>query len=178
MERSLVLAGGCFWCVESDLRHLDGVLDVVSGYSGDSAESANYSAVCSNSTLHREVILVTYDDSVVSFRDVVEFFLDKIDVTDVDGQFADRGRQYQPVVYYESEDERLLSVEVLNALTESGMYDKPVVVLVEPRVEFYPAEENHQRYAEKNPTHYHMYKVGSGRLSHQQRVCELRKKYK
>ncbi len=105
-EKTLILAGGCFWCVEHDLRHAEGVLNVVSGYTGDTRENANYETVSAHLTKHRESIEITYDSSITTYRALVQFFLDHIDPTDNTGQFADRGYQYEPVIYYENTDEK------------------------------------------------------------------------
>ena len=174
MEKSIIVAGGCFWCVEHDLLNLPGVLAATSGYSGDTKEKANYKDVCSGKTKHREVVLVSYDDSRTTVRQILDYFLDMIDPTDPNGQFADRGYQYHPVVYYNNEEEKEIVKKALKELDDSGIYDKPVAVYVEPRSDFYPAEEYHQGYASKNKHQYDRYKAGSGRSRFQERVCQIR----
>jgi methionine-S-sulfoxide reductase len=159
MTKSLIIAGGCFWCVEHDLQEAPGVLAVTSGYSGGETENPTYE----NHKGHREVALVEYDDEKTSYKKLLQFFIDHIDPTDDGGQFADRGESYRTAIYYEHEDEKDIAESVLKELDDSHVYDKPHAVDVLPRKPFYKAEEYHQNYAEKNPTHYALYRQGSGR---------------
>lgn len=170
MTKSLILAGGCFWCVEHDLRDAPGVLSVTSGYSGGESDTPTYD----NHDGHREVVLVEYDDTKTSYKKIIQFFIDHIDPTDTGGQFADRGETYKTAIYYETEDEQRIAQSVLEELDASGVYDKPHVVEVLPRKPFYKAEEYHQQYAEKNPIHYGMYRMGSGREEFVNRTCQIR----
>ncbi len=170
MTKTLVLAGGCFWCVEHDLREAEGVVNVTSGYSGGESENPTYE----NHTGHREVVLVEYDDSKTSYKKLLQFFIDHIDPTDDGGQFADRGESYRTAIYYETDEERKLAQGVLDELDVSGVYEKPHAVDLVPRKPFYQAEEYHQEYAEKNPTHYALYRSGSGREDFVNRTCQIR----
>ena len=172
---SVVLAGGCFWCLEKDLTGLAGVLSVLSGYMGGSADDAHYKAVCSHATNHREVVQVEYAPQQISYQELIRHFLLAIDPTDSAGQFADRGRQYQPVIYTHGQEEAAWAQSALEAFSALGVHAVPLAVAVEPRTEFYPAEDYHQRYAEKNADHYHAYRVGSGR-EHFVNACRI--KYK
>ena len=104
MTKTLVLAGGCFWCVEHDLREAEGVVNVTSGYSGGESENPTYESHAG----HREVVLVEYDDSKTSYKKLLQFFIDHIDPTDDGGQFADRGESYRTAIYYETDEERKL----------------------------------------------------------------------
>lgn len=169
-----VLAGGCFWCVEHDLRGLVGVLDVVSGYSGGSKKDPTYSDVVSETTGHKEAVLVTYDPSVLSYRHLLQFLIDHIDPTDADGQFADRGESYAPAIFYAMPEEREIAEDVLAELDASGIYNKLSVVELLPRASFYAAEEEHQRFAEKRPLQYGMYHAGSGREAFVANTCKIR----
>lgn len=169
-----VLAGGCFWCVEHDLRALEGVIEVVSGYSGGTTENPSYYDVLSETTGHREAVEVTYDPSILSYRHLLQFFVDHIDPTDVEGQFADRGESYTPAIFYASEEEQDIAESVLTELDASGVYAEPHAVRVLPRQTFYPAEEEHQNYADKNPLGYSMYRQGSGREGFVQKTCRIR----
>lgn len=170
MTKSLILAGGCFWCVEHDLRVAPGVLHVTSGYSGGENTSPTYE----NHTGHREVVLVEYDDSQTSYKKLLQFFIDHIDPTDAGGQFGDRGDSYTTAIFYETDEEKLTAENVLNELNTSGVYEAPAVVEVLPRKPFYKAEEYHQEYAEKNPVRYGLYRQGSGREDFVQRTCAIR----
>jgi methionine-S-sulfoxide reductase len=170
MTKSLILAGGCFWCVEHDMRTADGVVSVVSGYAGGESTNPTYE----NHTGHREVVLVEYDDTKTSFKKLVQYFLDHIDPTDDGGQFADRGESYKTGIFFDSEEEERVAQALLAELDESHVYDRPVTVEVLPRKTFYKAEEYHQDYAEKNPMHYSIYRQGSGREGFVQKTCAIR----
>lgn len=169
-----VFAGGCFWCVEHDFHEAPGVMSVRSGYSGGTTENPTYDEVSHTETGHREVVEVTYDSSITSYKKLCQFFLDHIDPTDTTGQFADRGRSYQSAIFYANEDEKEVAEGVLNELAESKVYEKPVTVAILERSPFYLAEEYHQNYAEKNPAHYAMYRKGSGREDFVNRTCAIR----
>jgi methionine-S-sulfoxide reductase len=172
-ESKIVLAGGCFWCIENDMRALEGVLEVVSGYTGDTAEKALYPLVSSGATKHREAVLVSFDAEIASFRMIVQFFLDHIDAGDGGGQFYDRGYQYEPVLYYKNQEEKKICEESLYELAESGLYDS-IGVKIEEEKPFYRAEEYHQKYAGKNPEHYNSYKEASGRAAFVIKTCTIR----
>ncbi|HUC88687.1 MAG TPA: peptide-methionine (S)-S-oxide reductase MsrA [Candidatus Paceibacterota bacterium] len=170
----VIFAGGCFWCVEHDLREANGVINVVSGYTGGDESTATYEQVSSHATKHREAVEVEYDSLKTSFKKLTQFFLDHIDPTDNGGQFGDRGENYQTVIYYSSDAEKEIAEDLLKELDESHMYDKPHVVKVEKVMPFYKAEEYHQRYAEKNPEKYEAYHKGSGREYFVNRTCAIR----
>ncbi len=170
MTKSLILAGGCFWCVEHDLHDAPGVTSVTSGYSGGESTDPTYE----NHTGHREVVLAEYDDEKTSYKKLLQFFIDHIDPTDTGGQFGDRGESYRTAIYYENEEERKVAQSVLGELNESHVYDAPSEVDILPRKEFYKAEEYHQNYAEKNPLRYGMYRQGSGREGFITKTCAIR----
>jgi peptide methionine sulfoxide reductase msrA/msrB len=184
--KTAIFAGGCFWCIEHDFRDAHGVTSVVSGYTGGSTENPTYEEVSHRNTGHREGVEVTYDIEKTNFKKLCQFFLDHIDPTDTTGQFADKGESYKSAIYFETEEpdrpdepgrsggEKLIAESLLNELAESGVYEKPVTVELLPRKTFYPAEEYHQNYAEKNPGHYAMYRKGSGREDFVNRTCAIR----
>lgn len=174
MATTAILGGGCFWCVEHDLRNLSGVLEVVSGYSGGDLTNPTYEDVVTETTGHREVVQVTYDPDMLSYRQLLQFFLDHIDPTDPGGQFADRGESYTPAIFYATPAEHETALSVLAELDASGIYDAPHAVAVLPRAPFYPAEDYHQDYAGKNPLHYDLYRRGSGREGFVQKTCAIR----
>ncbi|MDI9325417.1 MAG: peptide-methionine (S)-S-oxide reductase MsrA [Alphaproteobacteria bacterium] len=174
MTEKLILAGGCFWCVESDLKKIDGVMTVTSGYTGGDKNHATYEDVCSHNTTHREAVEVVYDSSKTSAKQIIQFFLDHIDPTDGGGQFADRGHQYEPVIYYKDDAEKQIAHEALQELEASGIYEKPIAVKLEEVKPFFEAEEYHQNYSEKNKGHYMLYRKGSGREDQVARVCQIR----
>ncbi len=170
MTKSLIVAGGCFWCVEHDLHEAEGVLLVTSGYSGGESDSPTYE----NHSGHREVVHVEYDSEKTSYKKVLQFFIDHIDPTDTGGQFGDRGESYKTAIYYENDEEKIIAEKVLEELNQSQVYDTPSTVDILPRMTFYKAEEYHQNYADKNPLHYSMYRTGSGREGFVSKTCQIR----
>jgi methionine-S-sulfoxide reductase len=170
MAQSLILAGGCFWCVEHDLREAEGVLEVISGYSGGENTTPTYES----HTGHKEVVLVTYDNTKTSYKKILQYFIDHIDPTDEGGQFGDRGSSYTSAIYYQTQDEMIIAHAVLQELNDSHLYDGEAKVELLPRKEFYKAEEYHQNYADKNPLRYGLYRQGSGREAFVQKTCQIR----
>lgn len=179
MNKSVIFAGGCFWCVEHDLREILGVISVTSGYSGGHTENPTYAQVCSETTGHRESVEVVYNSEQVSFKKLCQFFLDHIDPTDAGGQFFDRGESYKTAIFYADEDEKVVAESLLEELKESGLYaDKKITVDILPKKTFYAAEDYHQNYAEKNPAHYGAYAQGSGRIQFVAQTCSVREQKK
>jgi len=155
------LAGGCFWCVASDMKKLPGIIRVVSGYAGGSGKNPTYESYMAQG--HLEAVQVHYDPKVVTYEQILHYFLKHIDPTDAGGQFADRGPGYRSAVFYNDEAERKMAAGALQALAASGKFDKPIVTELKPFMGFYPAEDYHQDYDEKNPLRYRAYRSGSGR---------------
>jgi len=156
-------AGGCFWCTESDLRKAVGVIEVISGYSGGHVDNPTYSDVTSETSGHREAVKVYYDDSVTNFEELTHYHLMHIDPTDGGGQFYDRGESYEPVIFYTSEDEKVVAEKAVRELDESKLFEKPIAVKVIEFKNFYTAEEYYQKYAENNNANYCVYRDASGR---------------
>jgi len=150
--RAAVLAGGCFWCVEAVFERLEGVTDVVSGYAGGEAETADYRTVCSGRTGHAEAVQVTYDPSRISYGQLLKiFFAVAHDPTQLDGQGADIGPQYRSAIFHADEEERRVAQAYVEQLERAGVFDGRIVTTLEPLEAFYPAEEHHQDYAARNP---------------------------
>ncbi|MFV8570005.1 peptide-methionine (S)-S-oxide reductase MsrA [Marinobacter sp. SBS5] len=148
----VVLAGGCFWCVEAVFLAIDGVTRVESGYAGGSADTANYEAVCTGTTGHAEVVDVHYDPAKVRFGELLRvFFSVAHDPTQVNRQGNDVGTQYRSAVFYETEEQKKLAETYIRQLNESGVYSAPVATTLEPLEAFYPAEAQHQNFAARNP---------------------------
>ena len=145
------LGGGCFWCIDTIFRQLAGVEKVDSGYAGGTVPNPSYRDVCSGATGHAEVIQVTFDPSVLSFRDLLGVFFTVHDPTTPDRQGADVGTQYRSVVLYHSEEQRATTEEVIDELTRNKVWDDPIVTQVVPFTKFYPAEQYHQDYYSQNP---------------------------
>ena len=147
----IVLAGGCFWCTEAALEQLVGVSDVLSGYAGGAKETANYKRVCGGDTGHAEVIRVTYDPAIISLDQLLSVFFDAHDPTTLNRQGADVGTQYRSAIFYADETQQQAAQAKIAELTEKEHFASPIVTTLEPLVEFFPAEDYHQGYAQLNP---------------------------
>lgn len=156
-------AGGCFWCMVHPFEKMEGVTQVTAGYTGGDTVNPTYKEVCSQRTGHYEAVQVRYKPEAVRYEELLEVFWKQIDPTDAGGQFHDRGPSYKTAIFFHDEEQRIKAEASKKALGESGKFDRPIATEILPAAEFYPAEEYHQRYHEKNPTHYQLYRVGSGR---------------
>jgi len=154
-------AGGCFWCVESDFEKIPAVKDVLSGYMGGTTENPTYEDYSAGG--HKEVVKVLYDPTVTNYRDLVHHLLRHIDPTDDEGSFRDRGKQYAPAIYYQTDEEKQNAENILAELAVSGRFTKKLSVPVLPATQFFPAEAYHQKYSEKNILRYSQYRKASGR---------------
>ncbi|MEZ8104926.1 peptide-methionine (R)-S-oxide reductase MsrB [Vibrio cortegadensis] len=159
----ITLAGGCFWCTESDLEKLDGVVDVVSGYSGGSLENPTYKQVSSGKSGHIEVIEVTYDPKSVGYEQVLDYFFRHIDPTDAKGSFVDRGAHYRPAIFYTNQQQFNTAKRFIAEIDEAKIYDKPLATELIKFEKFWPAEEYHQDYYKKSKVRYNYYRYASGR---------------
>ncbi|OCH48856.1 peptide-methionine (R)-S-oxide reductase MsrB [Aliivibrio fischeri] len=157
------LAGGCFWCTESDLEKLDGMVDVVSGYSGGTLENPTYKQVSSGTSGHIEVIQVTFDPKVVSYEQILDHLFRHIDPTDNKGSFVDRGPQYRPAIFYHNEDQKVIAQNFMKDIDAAGIFPKPLATELIEYKTFWPAEAYHQDYYKRNPIRYKYYRHGSGR---------------
>ncbi|MEJ8800818.1 peptide-methionine (S)-S-oxide reductase MsrA [Pontibacter sp. H249] len=157
-------AGGCFWCMVKPFHKWDGVISIISGYTGGHTENPTYKEVCSDTTGHYEAVQITFDPSIISYKEILEVFWEQIDPTDAGGQFGDRGSSYQTAVFYHNEEQKKQAEESKKELDESGRFSSPIVTPILPAQKFWPAEEYHQDYYQKNPAHYKMYSIGSGRV--------------
>ncbi len=160
-----IFAGGCFWCMVKPFDQWDGVESVVSGYTGGHTKNPTYRDVTTGLTGHTEAVEITYNPEEISYETLLEVYWNSMDPTDADGQFGDRGSSYRPVIYYTSEEQRHLAEKSKKDLDESGRFNAPIVVPIEPAETFYEAEDYHQDYYLKNPEHYNRYAHGSGRVA-------------
>ena len=156
-------AGGCFWCTESDLEKIDGVKEVISGYTGGQKMNPTYEEVSMGGTGHAEAVQVHYDPSVVTYKALLDVFWRHINPTDAGGQFVDRGSQYRSEIFYHTEAQKQDALASKKALEDSRVFDKPIVTHITKFEKFYPAEEYHQDYYKKNSNRYTYYRWGSGR---------------
>jgi len=151
-RRAIVLAGGCFWCVEAVYRDLKGVLAVRPGYAGDRAETADYKTVCSGMTNHAEVVEVVYDPAVIALGQILKiFFSIAHDPTQKDRQGNDVGRQYRSAIFYADDEQRRIAEAYAAQLTRAGVYDRPITTEIVPLEKFFEAEDYHHDYAARNP---------------------------
>jgi len=155
--------GGCFWCMEPPFDKLGGVKSTISGYTGGSTESPTYKQVSAGTTGHTEVVQVTYDPSIVSYKTLLKTFWRSMDPTDANGQFVDQGSQYRPAIFFHSEKQKVEALASKAELQKSKVFDKEIVVEVTALNKFYPAEDYHQDFYKKSPIRYKFYRYNSGR---------------
>jgi peptide methionine sulfoxide reductase msrA/msrB len=170
-------AGGCFWCMEPPFEELQGVADVITGYTGGDVENPSYEQVCSGTTGHYEAVQIKYDPAAISYEKLLDVFWRHIDPTDDGGQFADRGLQYQTAVFYHDDAQKKAAEASKTALDNSGRFDKPVATKILPYSVFYPAEDYHQDYYKKSSTRYYLYKKASGREDYLEELWDDTKSY-
>lgn len=145
------LGGGCFWCLEAVYRETEGVISAVSGYMGGPSANPTYKQVCTGTSGHVEVVQVTFDPGVISYRDVLEIFFVIHDPTTLNSQGNDHGPQYRSVILYNSPAQLATAEEMIAELTREDAYGRPIVTTLEPVSMFYPAEDYHQDYFANNP---------------------------
>ncbi len=166
-------AGGCFWCMEPIFRIQKGVKDAIVGYSGPVASRATgaggmiknptYDQVSTGKTGYRESIQITFDPKLTPYEKLLDIYWRNIDPTDEGGQFADRGDQYIPTIYFHDENQRRAAEKSRADLDKSNRFGKPIATQILRYRNFYPGEEEHQRYYQKRPLRYNLYHEGSGR---------------
>lgn len=161
--QKIVLAGGCFWCTESEFNHTEGVMSAVSGYAESDASNPRYEQVGSGEVKAREAVEVIYDPKKITTEKILEIYWKHIDPTDPNGQFADQGYSYTTAIYYTSDEQRSVAEMQKKRIDESKKFASKVVTPILPFVNFYPAEEYHQDYKDKNPVRYAAYREASGR---------------
>ena len=156
----VVLAGGCFWCLEHDLESLEGISSVKSGYSGGDLQRPNYE----NHYGHQEVVLVNYDSEVVNLSELLRLYFRNIDPLDGEGQFCDRGDSYRPVIFFNnSDEENVANKAILSASKELGVPLEKIYVELKPKSKFWIAENYHQDFADRNEFKYKFYRFSCGR---------------
>jgi peptide-methionine (S)-S-oxide reductase len=149
--KEATFGAGCFWCVEACFKDLNGVVSVMSGYSGGHIKNPAYKEVCLGVTGHAEVARVEYNDAIISFEELLEVFWFVHNPTTLNRQGNDIGDQYRSVIFYHDDEQKKLSEEFKAKLDESGAWDDPVVTEISPLINFYPAENYHHDYFENNP---------------------------
>ena len=170
-KETATLAGGCFWCLEAVFDNLQGVLDVVSGYSGGHVPNPTYSEVTSGRTGHAEVVQVTFDPSIISFAEILEVFFTIHDPTTLNRQGADVGTQYRSAVFYHTPEQKRVTEQFIASLEGEQAWENPIVTQVEPFKAFYTAEAYHQEYFANNSRQPYCQMVVAPK------VAKFRKKY-
>ena len=145
------LAGGCFWCIEAVFDELNGVVSVESGYSWGRIDNPSYQAVCTGMTGHAEVVQVTFDPSVISFRDILRVFFTVHDPTTLNRQGADAGTQYRSAIFYHDEEQKMVAEEVIREIAAEKLWNNPIVTELAKFEKFFVAEDYHQEYFVNNP---------------------------
>jgi peptide-methionine (S)-S-oxide reductase len=150
-QRTLVLASGCFWCVEAMFESLEGVIDVTSGYAGGTAETATYEQVSSGRTGHAESVRITYDASKITMAQLLQVFFTMHDPTTLDRAGPDHGHQYRSAIFPDGPEQRKVAEAYIEQLKTARIYFDPIVTTIEPLTTFYPAEAYHQDYVKRHP---------------------------
>jgi len=165
------LAGGCFWCLEAVYDELNGVEDVVSGYSGGTIPNASYEMVCTGTTGHAEVVQLTFDPRIISFKEILEVFFTIHDPTTLNRQGSDVGTQYRSAVFYHTPEQRAAAEQMIADLDAAHVWDAPIVTELKSFEKFYPAEGYHQEYFKRNPNQ------GYCRVVISPKVAKFRKRF-
>ncbi|WP_392562394.1 peptide-methionine (S)-S-oxide reductase MsrA [Orbus sturtevantii] len=158
-------AGGCFWCMVKPFDHYDGVISVISGYTGGHVKNPTYEQVCAGKTGHTEAVQITFEPNKISYNQLLDIFWQQIDPTDGKGQFADRGDSYRPAIFYHNLQQEQQAIASKQRLQQSGRFTQPIAVAIEAAKPFYPAEQYHQQFYQKQPDHYQRYHQLSGRAA-------------
>lgn len=161
--RSMVVAGGCFWCVESDYDKVSGVVETVSGYTGGTVDNPTYKQVSGQGTGHYEAVQITYDADQVTYRQLIDMFWRTVDPTDAGGQFCDRGPSYRTAVFAANQSEA--DVAEVSRKAASKELNQPIVTQIYAASTFWPAEGYHQNYHNEHPLKYKFYRSRCGRDS-------------
>ena len=150
-NQTAVLAGGCFWCTEAIFSHVKGVQSVIPGYTGGSKNNPTYEEVSNETTGHAETVQIKFDPNLIAYEKIVEIFFATHDPTTINRQGGDVGEQYRSAIFYQNEEQRQTALAIKNQLGNDGIYSNPIVTQILPAETFYPAEEYHHNYFEKNP---------------------------
>lgn len=153
-QDSAIFAGGCFWCMVEPFENRNGILSVLSGYTGGKVDHPTYDQVSGQYTGHVEAVEIIFDTRIIQYADLVELYWQLTDPTDASGQFQDRGNQYRPIIFVNGEQQRQIAEASKQRLADSGKYNNPIVTSIEPATAFWPAENYHQQFYQKNPERY------------------------
>lgn len=162
-HETAIFAGGCFWCMEPPFDEIEGVLSTTSGYTGGHKPDPTYKQVSRGGTGHAEAVRIVYDPARVSYSELLDVFWHNIDPTNANGQFCDLGNQYRSEIFFNTPQQQEQAIQSSSALEHSHQIREPLVTRISPATEFYPAEDYHQDYYQKNPVRYKFYRYGCGR---------------
>src|SRR5438094_1208500 len=163
--KTVIFAGGCFWCIQPAFDKANGVIKTVVGYSGGTEPNPTYQLVSTERTNYRESIEITYDPAKISYEQLLDIYWRQIDPTQADGQFTDIGPSYRAAIFYGNAEEMKIAQASKEKLTRSGKFKKPIVTEILPGMKFWPAEDYHQKYYRQNPERFEAFEEGSGRES-------------
>ena len=163
-------AAGCFWCIQPPFDKIKGVRSATVGYTGGHKENPTYEEVSTGRTGHCESIEIIYDPKEIGYSQLLEVFWHYVDPTTPNQQFSDTGSQYRTAIFYHNEEQKELAEASREKLDKSGIFGKPIVTEITPASKFYPAEEYHQKYYQKNPIGYQLYHAASGRDQYQKKI--------
>lgn len=166
------LAGGCFWCTEAVFVDLNGIERVESGYSGGTVENPGYRQVCTGTTGHAEAVQITYDPTVISYKEILQIFFTMHDPTTLNRQGADVRTQYRSVIFYHNQEQKAIAEQTIKETEAANIWDGPIVTQVEPFKSFYKAEDYHQNYFKNNQSQPYCQMVIAPK------IAKLRKQYR
>lgn len=162
-SETAIVAGGCFWCTEADFDKLDGVLETTSGYIGGDVENPTYKQVSDGKSGHTEAVLVKFDPTVIDYASLLAYYWKTVDPTVDDRQFCDGGSQYRPEIFVLNDAQADIALASREEISKTKPFDEPIKVAISAATTFYPAEDYHQDYHNKNPIRYKFYRNGCGR---------------
>jgi peptide-methionine (S)-S-oxide reductase len=168
---TITLGGGCFWCLEAIYNELKGIIKVESGYAGGIVPNPTYNQVCTGTTGHAEVIQITYNPTIITFKEILQIFFTMHDPTTLNHQGNDVGTQYRSIIFYHNENQKHIAEQIINEITQARIWNNPIVTQIEPYNLFYKAEEYHQEYYKKNPAQSYC------RIIIAPKISKLRKQY-
>ncbi len=170
-----IFAGGCFWCTESDFDKVPGVVSTTSGYTGGTVKNPSYEEVSAGGTGHAESVLVKFDPKKISYAKLLKAYWLSIDPLTANRQFCDGGNQYRSAIFYSDENQKKQALAYKKSLEDSKFFKKPIVTEITAATEFYPAEDYHQDYHDKNPIRYNYYRNACGRDARLEQVWGKKK---
>ncbi len=162
-HQTAIFAGGCFWCTESDFDKVEGIVETTSGYIGGHQKNPTYKQVSAGRTGHTEAVKIIFDASQVSYTELLDVFWHSIDPTTTDQQFCDHGSQYRSEIFYHDAQQKKLAERSKMALENNKPFSSSIVTMITQATEFYPAEDYHQNFHNKNPIRYKLYRYNCGR---------------